>query len=89
MVNGRIENIVLPDGEIKEFNNPDLFYKIILSESEEDDVLWCFIGKPSAPIFQPIIDAQKEYWIKWMAVRRYSMVNSKVKKFIESKWLKL
>lgn len=58
----QFDNVYLPSGQAAKLNKLEQLYLIAKDHSLENDLLFCVLGKPSAPIYQPIIDAEIEYW---------------------------
>ena len=57
-----IDRVHLPNGQIEKLNKLEKLYLIAKDLNKKEPVQFAIFGKPSAPVYQPIIDAQKTYW---------------------------
>lgn len=57
-----IDRVRLPNGQIEKLNKLEKLYLIAKDLNKKTPVQFAIFGKPSAPVYQPIIDAQMTYW---------------------------
>lgn len=58
----KIDLVKLPNGNITNLDKLEKVYLIAQEYAKKEDINFAIFGKPTAPVFQPIIDAQIEYW---------------------------
>ncbi len=57
-----IDRVRLPNGQVEKLNKLEKLYLIAKDLHKKSPVQFAIFGKPSAPVYQPIIDAQMRYW---------------------------
>ena len=56
------DKVILPSNQETLLNKLEKVYLIAKEHEKTNEMLFCIFGKPSAPVFQPIVDAEIEYW---------------------------
>ncbi|ALU45848.1 pyridoxal phosphate-dependent aminotransferase [Pseudoalteromonas rubra] len=57
-----IDKVKLPNGQIEKLDRLEKLYLIAKELHKKSAVQFAIFGKPSAPVYQPIIDAKIRYW---------------------------
>lgn len=57
-----IDKVNLPNGQQEKLDKLEKLYLIAKEVQKKEEVQFAIFGKPSAPVYQPILDAQLEYW---------------------------
>jgi aminotransferase len=57
-----IDKVRLPNGQIEKLDRLEKVYLIAKDLQKNSPVQFAIFGKPSAPVYQPIIDAEIRYW---------------------------
>jgi aspartate aminotransferase/aminotransferase len=56
------DKVILPNNQETLLNKLEKIYLIAKEYARKNEILFCIVGKPSAPVFQPIVDAEIQYW---------------------------